>query len=119
MSLICIYGVVTEAREAMAFCGEHLNHADERRYVELRDALKTFVNDNARLDSHKIGVDYDEKVRQQLRVRWTNQGKVGFCQDRDYSMAKEVLASILQPPTASAIRKRLEATSDPSLGDCF
>jgi hypothetical protein len=118
-SLTCIYGIMTEVRVAMEFCGDRLEPANEAAYQTLRTDLRKFINENARLSIHRIEPDYDEQIRQHMKVRTEPQSNNSFCAHQDYAFGKKLLLELLQPEATSEIRNRLDTPSDPSKGDCF
>lgn len=97
----------------MVSCGDTLDHQSEDSYRELRATLKTFINENVKLDSKKIAPDYDQV--QSLRAR--EEVAKGFCKLPGYASSKEMLQDFLRKE--AAIRKRLETSPDPTKGDCF
>jgi hypothetical protein len=100
----------------MLLCGDPLDHGDRATYVELSEALKKFINENAKSEAQKISPDHNEKLRQhrEMRVR------EGFCNQPEYTLFKKQLLSIMRNrEEGQKIRKRLETPSDPSKGDCF
>jgi hypothetical protein len=81
----------------------------------MRAALKKFINDNAKLDAHRIDPEHEERMRQDAEEAVQR----GFCAQRDYEMGKNLLRQLLKAEHASAIRKRLETPVDPRAGDCL
>jgi len=115
LSLRCFYDVITGTQAAMTLCGERLDHRDQAAYGDLVEALKKYINENARSEGQKISRDHDEKLRQhrEMRVRQ------GFCSHPDYVWFKERLLTILRTQEREKISKRLEAPGNPSEGGCF
>src|SRR5262249_22235817 len=68
LSITCLYGVMTETYETMAFCGDHLEQGRITQYLQLRSELKDFINNNARSAASRIDSDYDQRIRNRLRL---------------------------------------------------
>jgi len=100
--------------EGMVFCGDKIDANDEAKYVDLRIALKAFINKNAQLDRSKIGFDYDENIKRLLRSR----GRAAVCETQDYSVLKKFFLESITAERIAEIRKRLQTPSDPDEGDC-
>src|SRR5262245_61829318 len=113
MSLTCIYEFMTSIRESIVLCGEALDRNSEETYHKLRATLKTFINENAKLDVERIAPDYDQIQNQ----RWREAVAKGFCRRPEYPAWKEMLQGFLRDE--AAIRKRLETRGDPADGDCL
>ena len=94
VSLACLFQIITGTQQLMTLCGEPLDYSTEVKYQELRAALKKYINENALMDEHKIGPDYDETslalAREQLRVR------EGFCKRPEYKVFKADLFQFLK-----------------------
>jgi len=118
VSLACLFQIITGTQQLMTLCGEPLDYSTEVKYQELRAALKKYINENALMDEHKIGPDYDETslalAREQLRVR------EGFCKRPEYKVFKADLFQFLKSEQeVDAIRKRLDTPGNPWKGGCF
>src|SRR5262249_35258979 len=112
-SLKCIYELMTSIRESIVLCGETLDPNSEETYHKLRAAMKTFINENTKMDSKKIAPDYD-----QIKSLGTREMVAeGFCKLPEYPGWKEVLQEFLRDE--ATIRKRLETPGDPADGDCL
>lgn len=112
-SLTCIYDLMTGVRESMVVCGEALDPKSEETYHNLRAALKTFINENTKVEDRKIAPDYDQI--KSLRAR--EAVAKGLCNEPLYSGWKEVLQGFLREE--ATIRKRLEVPGNPADGDCL
>lgn len=115
LSLRCIYDVMTGTHEAMLLCGEQLDDRDQAKYMDLTEALKKYINENARSDVQKVGPNHNEKLRQHREMRVQQ----GFCKQPDYAWFKERLVNILRTQEGENIRKRLESPGNPFEGGCF
>ena len=114
LSLSCLYTMLSGIHEGMVFCGDKIDANDEAKYVDLRIALKAFINKNAQLDRSKIGFDYDENIKRLLRSR----GRAAVCETQDYSVLKKFFLESITAERIAEIRKRLQTPSDPDEGDC-
>ena len=100
----------------MTLCGEPLDHSTEVKYQELRAALEKYINENARMDAHRIGPDYDERRAPEAE----RSVRKGFCSQPGYEFFKNNLLAVLHSEQEmAAIRKRLDTPGDPWEGDCL
>jgi hypothetical protein len=106
---------MTEVHQVMPLCGEGFDHSTEVKYHELRAALKKYINENARMDAHKIGPDYDVRRAPEREQSVRD----GFCNGVAYKEFKDSVLFLLSEQELASIRKRLDTPGDPWKGGCL
>jgi hypothetical protein len=66
VALGCIYMSLTETHEIILYCGDQIDSQSETIYAALRADLKKFINQNARADRDKIGLEYDREQKEHM-----------------------------------------------------